>query len=71
MALSRPITQNHRLHNHLLIDTATIMPGILAAVAQMTSTPSITQNTTTVVGLIERAAAAGAKILFLPEATDL
>ncbi|KAG8859684.1 Carbon-nitrogen hydrolase [Tulasnella sp. 330] len=46
------------------------MAPILAAVAQMTSTPSIAHNLSIVLGLIERASALGAKILFLPEAAD-
>lgn len=47
------------------------MAPILAAVAQMTSTPSIAHNIRTVIGLIERASNLGAKIIFLPEAADL
>lgn len=43
---------------------------VLAAVTQMTSSPAITQNAKVAVNLIQRAAKAGAKAVFLPEATD-
>ncbi|KAG9031184.1 Carbon-nitrogen hydrolase [Tulasnella sp. JGI-2019a] len=46
------------------------MSPILVAVAQMTSTPSVVHNLSTVVRLIERASALGAKMIFLPEASD-
>jgi predicted amidohydrolase len=42
----------------------------LAAVAQLTSTAVIADNLAACVSLIKRAAAAGAKAIFLPEATD-
>ena len=47
------------------------MARVLAAVAQMTSTPSITDNLSIAIELIRRARAAGASMLFLPEAADL
>lgn len=47
------------------------MSPIVAAVAQMTSTPSVAQNLKTALGLMERASRAGARMLFLPEAADL
>ncbi|KAF8324036.1 carbon-nitrogen hydrolase [Clavulina sp. PMI_390] len=43
---------------------------ILAALAQLTSTPDVSHNLKTAVSLIKRAREAGASILFLPEATD-
>lgn len=43
---------------------------VLAAVAQMTSTPDVSRNLTIAVDLIAKARAQGAAILFLPEASD-
>ncbi|CAO1628031.1 unnamed protein product [Parajaminaea phylloscopi] len=43
---------------------------VLAAVTQLTSTPVIRDNLATAVSLIHKAAKAGAKAVFLPEATD-
>ncbi|KAF9515061.1 hypothetical protein BS47DRAFT_1294493 [Hydnum rufescens UP504] len=43
---------------------------VLAAVAQLTSVPSVETNIGVVVDLVRRAGAAGAKVLFLPEASD-
>ncbi|PWY97212.1 putative NIT2-nitrilase [Testicularia cyperi] len=43
---------------------------VLAAVAQMKSTGVIADNLAQVVSIVQRAAAAGAKAVFLPEATD-
>lgn len=45
--------------------------SILAAVAQITSVPSIATNTSVIVSLIRKAASRGAKIIFFPEASDL
>lgn len=44
---------------------------ILVAVAQMTARSSIPDNTRAAVGLVKRASEAGAKMIFLPAATDL
>jgi predicted amidohydrolase len=44
---------------------------VLAAVAQLTSVPSVETNIRVVVDVVRRAGAAGAKVLFLPEASDL
>ncbi|EPQ31645.1 uncharacterized protein PFL1_00978 [Pseudozyma flocculosa PF-1] len=43
---------------------------VVAAVAQLNSTGIIADNLAAAVGIIRRAAAAGAKAVFLPEATD-
>ncbi|PWN42692.1 putative NIT2-nitrilase [Ceraceosorus guamensis] len=43
---------------------------VLAAVAQLTSTGVIADNLAVASGLVKRAAASGARALFLPEATD-
>lgn len=44
---------------------------VLAAVAQMTSTPNVSQNLAVAIELVKRARRAGASIVFLPEAADL
>lgn len=43
---------------------------VLAAVCQMNSGGNIAANASVAVGLIQRAAAAGAQAVFLPEASD-
>lgn len=44
---------------------------VLAAVAQLTSTPDVTQNLSVASDLIRRARHIGASMIFLPEASDL
>ncbi|KAG8921605.1 Carbon-nitrogen hydrolase [Tulasnella sp. 419] len=43
---------------------------VLAAVAQICSTPSVSQNIRTALTVIKWASAIGAKMVFLPEASD-
>lgn len=43
---------------------------VLAAVTQLTSSPNILSNLSVATSLIRRSAAAGARMVFLPEATD-
>lgn len=43
---------------------------MLVAVAQICSTPSVARNLKLCKGIIERAASKGAKLVYLPEASD-
>lgn len=43
---------------------------VLAAVTQLTSTPNILHNLSLTTSLLKRSAAAGARVVFFPEATD-
>ncbi|KAK6075201.1 carbon-nitrogen hydrolase [Seiridium cupressi] len=56
--------------SHTQTSFSSTSPAILTAVGQICSTASMTHNLEQCVKLISKAAAAGAKVLFLPEASD-
>lgn len=65
-----PLLQIQRQHHRHHCRPSTSPSMVLAAVTQLTSGLNPLENADTAIDLIQRAAKAGAKVVFLPEATD-